>query len=99
MMLSFSAFAVLPSLCFLLSSLWFPENQDPSYPGTSQVTVAISMLSTVMLLLGIWKSRFFDSHWILFGLEAVFVLLASLATAYGIGAALQNNFDLVLRAT
>ena len=96
MMLSFSSFSVLPSLCFLLSSLWFPENQDPSYPGTSQVTVAISMLSIVMLLLGIWKSRFFDSHWILFGLEAVFVLLASLATAYGIGAALQKNFDLVL---
>ena len=93
MMLSFSAFSVLPSLCFLLSSLW-SENQDPSYPGTSQVTVAISMLSVVMLLLGIWKSRFFDSHWILFGLEAVFVLLASLATAYGIGAALKNNFDL-----
>mmetsp|Transcript_11397 Transcript_11397/g.32260 ORF Transcript_11397/g.32260 Transcript_11397/m.32260 type:complete len:697 (-) Transcript_11397:858-2948(-) len=96
MMLSFSAFSVVPSLCFLLSSSWFPENLDPSYPGTSQVTVAISMLSTVMLLLGIWKSRFFDSHWILFGLEAVFVLLASLATAYCIGAALQSNFDLML---
>ena len=94
MMLSFSAFSVVPSLCFLLSSLWFPDNQEPGYPGTSQVTVAVSMLSTVMLLLGIWKSRFFDSHWILFGLEAVFVLLASLTTAYCIGAALQNTFDL-----
>lgn len=96
MMLSFSALSAVPSLCFLLSSLWFPEDQNPGYPGTSQVTVAISMLSTVMLLLGIWKSRFFDSHWILFGLEAVFVLLASLATAYCIGAALQSTFDLSL---
>jgi len=96
MMLSFGSFSVLPSLCFLLSSLWFPDNQDLSYPGTSRVTVAVSILSLVMLLLGIWKSRFFDSHWILFGLEAVFVLLASLATAYCIGAALQSNFDLSL---
>ena len=96
MMLSFSAFSVVPSLCFLLSSLWFPDSQDPGYPGTSQVTVAVGMLSTVMLLLGIWKSRFFDSHWILFGLEAVFVLLASLATAYCIGAALNNSLDLSL---
>jgi len=98
MLLSFSSFSVIPSLLFLLASTWFPNDPNSSYYSggdhTSQITVAVGMLSAVMLLLGMWKSRFFDSHWILFGIEAVLVLLASLVTAYSIGAGLKHHFYL-----
>lgn len=53
------------------------------------VMVSIFVLSVVMIALGIWKSRFFQSSWVVFGIETVLVLYLSLGSAYGIGYALS----------
>jgi hypothetical protein len=55
-------------------------------------TVVISLTAIVMWCLGVWKSRFLDSNWLLFGMETVLVLLICIACAYGLGTILNRIF-------
>ena len=86
MMLSFAMFSVLPSLIFLwLSTVMNVSVKRRASGGTSVTSIAVTLTSVIMLLLGIWKSRFFDSHWVLFGMETVVVLWLCTLSAYFIG--------------
>ena len=38
-----------------------------------------------MWCLGVWKSTFLDGNWLLFGIEAVVVLLLCILSAYVVG--------------
>uniref|UniRef100_A0A7S4R775 Uncharacterized protein n=1 Tax=Ditylum brightwellii TaxID=49249 RepID=A0A7S4R775_9STRA len=92
MMLSFCMFSVVPSsiYCFIPMFLNHVGNGDT---GISPPSLCITLTSTIMLLLGIWKSKFFDSSWIVFGIETVLVLLVCIMTAYGIGYGLASVID------
>ena len=87
MMMSFTMFSVLPSLIFTwLSHVMNVSVKHRASGGTSVTSIAVSLLSLIMLLLGFWKSRFFaDCHWILFGIETVVVLWMCTLSAYFIG--------------
>lgn len=61
---------------------------EPYYSAANNTysnIISISILSVIMICLGIWKSQFFQSSWIIFGIETVLVLYLSLGTAYGLG--------------
>jgi len=91
MMLSFAMFSVLPSLIFLwLSAVMNVSIKHRASGGTSVTSIAVSLTSVIMLLLGIWKSSFFDSHWVLFGIETVVVLWLCTLSAYFIGFGLSR---------
>lgn len=86
MMLSFALFSVLPSLIFLwLSTVMNVSVKHRASGGTSVTSIAVSLTSFIMLLLGIWKSTFSDSHWVWFGIETVVVLWMCTLSAYFIG--------------
>ena len=86
MMLSFAIFSVLPSLILLwLSTVMNVTTKQRASGGTSATSIAVSLTSVIMLLLGTWKSRFFDSNWIIFGIETVVVLWICTLSAYFIG--------------
>jgi hypothetical protein len=87
MMMSFTMFSVMPSLIFTwLSHVMNVSVKHRASGGTSVTSIAVSLLSLIMLLLGFWKSRFFtDCHWILFGIETVVVLWMCTLSAYFIG--------------
>ena len=95
MMLSFSLFSLLPSYMYgFVPLLIHPEQPHlqhsqptvPSGDNLSCVSFTITGLSFIAFLLGIWKSTFISANWIIFGLEAVFLLFISTISAYGIGA-------------
>lgn len=48
-------------------------------------SLVVSISGIVMWFLGVWKSRFMNSNWIMSGVENVVVLLACVMTAYGVG--------------
>ena len=48
-------------------------------------SVVVSICGIVMWFLGVWKSRFMNSNWIMSGVENVVVLLACVMAAYGVG--------------
>ena len=48
-------------------------------------SLVVSISGIVMWLLGVWKSRFMNSNWIMSGVENVVVLLACVMAAYGMG--------------
>jgi hypothetical protein len=97
MMLGFSLFAVIPSWIFA----WIPaiiEDTDgttghPSRSvGINPLSLVIWLTACIMWCLGVWKSRYLDSNWLLFGMEAVIVLLICIGCAYGLGALLNKLF-------
>eukprot|EP00534_Pseudo-nitzschia_fraudulenta_P012889 CAMPEP_0201218930 /NCGR_PEP_ID=MMETSP0851-20130426/190824_1 /ASSEMBLY_ACC=CAM_ASM_000631 /TAXON_ID=183588 /ORGANISM="Pseudo-nitzschia fraudulenta, Strain WWA7" /LENGTH=600 /DNA_ID=CAMNT_0047508619 /DNA_START=201 /DNA_END=2000 /DNA_ORIENTATION=+ len=47
-------------------------------------SLIILILSAVIWCLGVWKSRFMDSNWVIFGLETIAVLIVCISSAYGI---------------
>jgi hypothetical protein len=98
MMLGFSLFAIVPSLIFW----WAPvdaDTDDDSVPAVSHghafvspVTLWVSVTAGIMWCLGVWKSRFLDCNWMLFGIETVVVMLICIMSAYGVGALLNHVF-------
>lgn len=102
LMLSFSLCSLLPSYIYgFVPLLIYPEQPDLQHSqstvpsgdilpysntGVSCASLTMTALSFIALLLGIWKSTFISANWIIFGLEAVFLLLISMISAYGIGA-------------
>lgn len=58
-----------------------PTGQTVSLPS-----LIIFILGVVVWLLGVWKSRFVDSNWAIFGVESVSVLLVCVLSAYGVAA-------------
>ena len=91
MMLGFSSLAVLPSV--LLQ--WIPVLLNSNHKDSTSVhpeTMIISIMAVTMWLLGIWKSRFLDSNWLAFGVEAVLVLVVCIAAAYSVGFILRHAF-------
>lgn len=53
-------------------------------------SLIILILSSVVWCLGVWKSQFVDSNWVVFGLETVAVLLVCISSAYCIAAILAH---------
>lgn len=105
MMLGFSLFAVVPSLIYtwvpaiLLGSHDAGGVHVSNSSGHGNVaafanpnTLIISFTAVIMWCLGVWKSRFMDSNWLLFGIETVIVLLVCISVAYGLGALLNKIF-------
>lgn len=96
MLLGFCFFAVVPSLIYT----WVPavlygnddKDSSPIQNSINPNSLVISITSCVMCCLGVWKSRFLDSNWLLFGVETVLVLLLCIAVAYGLGAILNKIF-------
>jgi len=60
--------------------------------GVSATSVTVTALSIIMFLLGIWKSKFFDSSVIVFGIETVLVLVLCNIAAYYFGYWLNSVF-------
>jgi hypothetical protein len=58
----------------------------------SPITLVVSLVAAIMWCLGVWKSRFLDFNWMLFGIETVVVLLVCIMSAYGLGALLSHVF-------
>jgi len=104
-MLAFCLFSVLPSLIYISVLKFLPcrhpptqsysfsnDNltEDRSVSPISPISVSVTCGSLIMLLLGIWKSSFFQSNWVVFGIETVLVLYFCLFSAYVIGFCLSN---------
>lgn len=96
MMLSFSLFSIFPSLVYsffdqgtLQNTLFyaipneFTDRQEQI--GVNPLTATILINSILMFLFGVWKSKFFSSSWVLFGIETVLVLLLCIMSSYGLG--------------
>ena len=105
MMLGFSLMSVVPSLIYTwVPSLLVATSMHSSILDTDDGaatansmmihpnTLVIFLSACVMWCLGVWKSRFMDSNWLLFGIETVMVLLVCVACAYGLGALLNYVF-------
>jgi VIT family len=105
MMLGFSLFSVVPSLLYALvpALLWGPHatgaassSSDTTTTNTATTvnpnSLILFLTAGVMWCLGIWKSRFLDSNWVLYGMETVGVLLICMACAYSLGALLNHVF-------
>lgn len=94
MMLGFSVFAIVPSLLFQ----WVPHMLTGS-ASVHPSSVILASMAVIMGLLGVWKSHFLDSNWLLFSVEAVMVLFLCMASAYSVGYGLKKVFlpeDVVL---
>lgn len=92
MMISFALFSVVPALIHLLVSQVIVEEPKgkSGAPATSVTSVAMTIICLIMVLLGIWKSTFFDSNWALFGIETVLVLFLCVTSAFFLGMALAS---------
>lgn len=89
MMISFSLFSLLPSILYgfvLAVPTEGKEEEIMRSTGISRESLAVSTLSLIIFGLGTWKTKFFHGgNYLLFGLEAVVLLLISIFSAYGIG--------------
>lgn len=97
MMLGFSLFAVVPSLLYALVPSLLPHAASDATTTNTATTVnpnslILFLTAAVMWCLGVWKSRFMDSNWILYGIETVGVLLICMACAYSLGALWNHLF-------
>jgi len=102
MMIGFATFAVIPSLLWLFLPLWFnnePLLQSEQYvsnvssssgiddgESVSVPSLIILILSCIVWCLGVWKSYFADSNWVVFGIETIAVLMVCISSAYGVAA-------------
>lgn len=90
MMLGFATFALVPSLLWLLlpaliSTDAAVESSTARGDTISPASIVVSVSALIVWVLGVWKSRFMDSQWIMSGIENVSVLLACVVSAYGVG--------------
>jgi hypothetical protein len=102
MMLGFSMFAIVPSLIFWCAPVGTAvlSTSDATIVTTGQdgkalvspVTVVVSVTAGIMWCLGVWKSRFLDCNWMLFGIETVVVMLICIMSAYSVGTLLNHLF-------
>ncbi|GAX17767.1 hypothetical protein FisN_24Hh166 [Fistulifera solaris] len=92
MMVGFSSFAVLPSLLLQWVPTLLNSNLDHKSTSVHPETMIVSIMAITMWLLGIWKSRFLDSNWFMFGVEAVLVLVVCIAAAYLVGYGVRHAF-------
>ena len=60
-------------------------NQSAGGQIISLSSLIVSISGILMWFLGVWKSRFMNSNWIMSGMENVVVLLACVISAYGVG--------------
>lgn len=104
MMFGFALFANIPSLLWLILPVWLSPDLIPSTTRSSHASYAdvqdsetvnvpsliILILSGIIWCLGVWKSRFVDSNWFVFGLETIVVLIVCISSAYGIAALLVH---------
>lgn len=95
MLMGFALFAVIPSLLWLVLPMWFDTDlttsNSSSMPDGETVNVPsliILILSAIVWCLGVWKSRFVDSNWVVFGLETIAVLIMCISSAYAVAALL-----------
>lgn len=96
MMIAFSLFGGVPGLIlFCVSKIAEANSQYMSVTSASMTTASV-----IMILLGYWKSYFFDANWVTFAVEAVVVLFVCITSAYflgsGLGSLLPNSLLLVL---
>ena len=91
MMLGFASFAVIPSLLWLWIPTWLPHSSSlkTADPTISPPSLIVSTLVVIMWCLGVWKSRFLDSNWVMFGIETVLVLLICVMSSYAVGMGLS----------
>ncbi len=104
MLLGFSFFAMIPSILWLILPLWIDVDVSPSKTSSTMSpshvivddgqsvnipSLIILILSAIVWSLGVWKSQFVDSNWVVFGLETVAVLIVCISSAYGIAASLM----------
>jgi hypothetical protein len=91
MMVGFATFAVVPSLLWLILPEWF---KPPTAPHTNEgqtitlPSIIFTISAMVMWCLGVWKSKFLDSNWAVFGIETVIVLFVCVLSSYGVGSLL-----------
>ncbi|VEU33986.1 unnamed protein product [Pseudo-nitzschia multistriata] len=57
-------------------------------------SLIILILSSIIWCLGVWKSSFVDSNWVVFGLETVAVLILCISSAYWIAVLLVHFLGL-----
>lgn len=102
MMIGFSVFAVVPSVIFLICPMLVSTHEHGTtelhsdaqlYGGrTSATSIVVTTAAAIMWCLGVWKSRFLDSNWMLFGIETVVVMLVCIAAAFCVGSMLRAWF-------
>ncbi|KAL3786344.1 hypothetical protein ACHAWO_005836 [Cyclotella atomus] len=96
MMLSFGSSSVIPILIYsflpyavdYVTSTRDVNNimmHDHPPKNTTVILLALGLTSIIMFLLGAWKSHFYSSHWCMFGMETVGILLLCIASAYSVG--------------
>mmetsp|Transcript_43 Transcript_43/g.97 ORF Transcript_43/g.97 Transcript_43/m.97 type:complete len:587 (-) Transcript_43:350-2110(-) len=106
MMLAFCLFASLPSLAYIYVGKNFKSDFNnfgsdinmgamsssmPKSPSSvSPTSVVLGAGSIAMLLMGMWKSHFYDASWIIFGMETVIVLLMCVMSSYFVGVTLSS---------
>jgi len=91
MTVSFSFFAVLPSLLYLVVATVFSF----STTGIALTTpIVIVLCATIMWCLGVWKSKFLKSSRISSGTESVIVFFVCILLAYGLGSLLFSKLPL-----
>jgi len=66
------------------STLGSTSEQPSSSPIISVPSLILFMLSALVWCLGVWKSRFVDSNWVVFGMETIAVLLVCVFSAYSV---------------
>lgn len=108
MMIGFSIFAIVPSLLYLVCPLVVNTQQHIQSSGhgekeldvdvaasggsTSATSIAVTVGAAIMWCLGVWKSRFMDSNYLIFGIETVVVQLVCIAAAFGVGTIIRACF-------
>lgn len=100
MMLGFATFSLLPSLAVHFLTLLSVDHAPNSVSHGADTNdnfslwhhpniLSVAVIATVMWLLGVWKSRFVDSNWIVYGIETIVVWLLCIACAYLVGSLLR----------
>jgi hypothetical protein len=62
--------------------------------SVSVPSLIILILSGIVWCLGVWKSYFVDSNWIVFGIETIAVLIVCITSAYGVAAFFVHSLSL-----
>ena len=62
--------------------------------SVSVPSLIILILSGIVWCLGVWKSYFVDSNWIVFGIETIAVLIVCITSAYGVAALFVHSLGL-----
>eukprot|EP00956_Cyclotella_meneghiniana_P016913 scaffold27152_cov85-Cyclotella_meneghiniana.AAC.5 len=96
MMISFGSFSVIPILIhsyvpYMVDYMTSTRDEnnvmlhDHPPKNTTLLFLSLGINMAIMFLLGSWKSHFYSSHWCMFSMETVGVLLLCIASAYSVG--------------